>query len=106
MPGVGVGVGEGDGVEVDVCQRPPPPADNQGIRAFILIPWERATCRNNIVSSDNLLQIGHQWSDQCHLGYFKYSLSSVPGAVCYHCFEANSRYCGSLSHGYSLVISS
>ena len=26
-----------------------------------------ATCRNSTVSSDSHLEIGHRWSDQCHL---------------------------------------
>ena len=34
---------------------------------------EGATCRNSTVSSDSHLEIGHQWSDQCHLDCFKYS---------------------------------
>ena len=29
-----------------------------------------APCRNSPVSSDNHLEIGHQWSDQCHLDCF------------------------------------
>ena len=34
----------------------------------------------------------------------KYSQSSVPGSVCSHFLEASSQTCGSLCHGYSLVI--
>ena len=29
---------------------------------------EGATCRNTTISSDSHLEIGHQWSDQHHLG--------------------------------------
>ena len=37
-----------------------------------------STCRNSTVSSDSRLQLGglhhlHQWSDQHHLGCFRYS---------------------------------
>ena len=39
-----------------------------------------------------------------HLDYLKYSLSSVPGSGCSHFFEASSWSCGSLCHGYSLVV--
>ena len=45
---------------------------------------ERVTCRNIRVSADSHLEIGHWWSDQCCLGCFKYSYSSVPGLVCSH----------------------
>ena len=34
---------------------------------------EGATCRNSTVGSDSHLEIGHQWSHQCHLDCFKYS---------------------------------
>ena len=40
-----------------------------------------ATFRNSTVSSDSLLQIDHQWSDQCQLGCFRYSYSSVPASL-------------------------
>ena len=43
-------------------------------------------CRNSTVSSDSHLEIGHRWSDQRHLGCFKYSYSSVP--VYLHFLEA------------------
>lgn len=33
---------------------------------------------------DSHLQFGHQWSNQCHLGCFRYSQSSVPGWVYFH----------------------
>ena len=46
----------------------------------------------------------HRWSGQHHLDCFKHSPSSVPGSVCSHFSEASSRICGSLCHGYSLVI--
>ena len=64
-------------------------------KGWLLLPWqwmdknfyrqrERVICRNNRVSSDSHLEIGHRWSDQCHLDCFKYSYSSVPGLVCFH----------------------
>ena len=34
---------------------------------------EGPTCRNSTVSSDSHLQIGHQWSDQCHLDCLRYN---------------------------------
>ena len=37
---------------------------------------EGATCRNSSVSSDRLLEVGHPWSDQHHLGCL--------GSVCFH----------------------
>ena len=43
-------------------------------------------------------------SDKHHLDCFKYSYSSVPELVCSHFSEASSWNCGSLCHGYSLVI--
>ena len=56
------------------------------------------------VSSDSHLQIGHQCSDEHHLGCFRCSSSLVPGSVCFHFFEASSQNCGSFCHGYSLVL--
>ena len=56
------------------------------------------------VSSDSHLQIGHGWSDQHHLDCFKYSQSAVPRLVCSRFSEANAWNCGSLCHGYSLLI--
>lgn len=38
------------------------------------------TCRNSTIISNSPLQLGHQWSDQHHLGCFKYSYS-IPGAL-------------------------
>ena len=41
-----------------------------------IIAWtggRNAACRNSIVISNGHLQIGHQWSDQHHLGCFKFS---------------------------------
>ena len=61
----------GGGVGVDTCPKADCPPDNQGTRAFI--DREGATCRNNTVSSDSHLEIGHQWSDQRHLDCFRYS---------------------------------
>jgi len=50
----------------------------QGVKAFIgrVYVCEEgggAACRNSIVISTGHLQIGHQWSDQYHLGCFKFS---------------------------------
>ena len=56
------------------------------------------------VSFDSHLETGHWWSDQHHLGCFRYISFSAPGLVYFHFFETNSRNCGSLSCGYSLVI--
>ena len=33
----------------------------------------RGGCMQSTVISDNQLEIFHGWSDQCHLGCFKYS---------------------------------
>ena len=63
-----------------------------------------ALCRNSTVCSDSHLDIGRQWSDQRHRDCFRYGESSVPGSVCSHFPEASSRNCGSLCHGYSLVV--
>ena len=57
------------------------------------------TGKNNTVSSDSHLEIGHQCSDQCHFGEFKYSLSSVPGSLCSHFLEVSSWNCGRICHG-------
>ena len=65
---------------------------------------EGAPCRTSTGSSDRHLETGHRWSDQRPLDGFQYSESSVPGSVCSHFVEASSRNCGSLCHGYSLVI--
>ena len=59
---------------------------------------------NSTVSSDCHLEIGPEWSDQHHTDCFKYSQSSVPRPVCSTFPEANSQNCGSLCHGYGLVI--
>ena len=61
---------QGRRIEVDFCQRPTPPAVNQGIIAFI---DKGRGLHAETVSSDSHPQIGHQGSDQRHLGYFKYS---------------------------------
>ena len=43
-------------------------------------------------------------TNQRPLDCFRYRSSSVPGSVCSHFFAASSQNCGSLCHGYSLVI--
>ena len=48
-----------------------PPTNNQGARAFI--DRGRGLNAETIVSSDSILEIGHQWSDQGHLDCFRYS---------------------------------
>ena len=42
-------------------------------RACVCGEGEGTACRNSIVISNSHLQIGHQWSDQYHLGCFKFS---------------------------------
>ena len=80
-------------------QRPSPPATprQSGSKSFYRRGGGGATCRNNTVSSDSHLEIGHRWSDQRHLD------CSFPGSVCSHFLETSSQNCGSLCHGYSLV---
>ena len=51
---------------------------------------KRDTCRNSTVISDSHLEISHWWSDQCHLGCFKHSYSSVPRPICFCFLEADS----------------
>ena len=45
------------------------PAGNQWGKSFYR--QEGAACRDSTAISDSHLQIGHQWSDQCHLGCFR-----------------------------------
>ena len=47
------------------------PHPQSGARAFI--DREGATCKSSPVISDSHLQIGPRWSDQHHLGCFRYS---------------------------------
>ena len=66
---------------------------------------EGATGRKSTISSDSHLEIGYQWSDhQCHLDCFSCSWSSVPGSIYFHFVEATYWNCGSLCHGYNLVV--
>ena len=60
-----------------VCPKADSPnPDEQGVRTCIdTLRGVGATCRNNTVFSDSPLQIGHQWSDQHHLGYFRYTVN-------------------------------
>ena len=51
-----------------------------------------------------IFRLAIRWSDRHHLDCFRSSSSLVPGSVCSHFFEAIFRNCGSLGHGYSLVI--
>ena len=59
----------------------PPPQQQSGGRSF-RSQREGAAGRNSTASSDRRLEIGHRWSDECHLDHFRYSWSSVPGLVC------------------------
>ena len=80
-----------------------PPSYNQPARAFI--DGGRGLHAGTAQSAlTGVLKLVTWWSHQRHLGCCKYSYSSVPGSVCSHFLEANSWNCGSLGHGYSLVI--
>ena len=48
------------------------------------------------------LEISHH--DLSSITLIKHTYFSVPGSVCSHFLKANSLNCGSLYHGYSLVI--
>lgn len=75
---------------VDSCPSPAPPPNTSTGNL-----WARGlrgtTYRNSIVifSPHSHLQIGQQWSDQRHLGCFRYSWSSVPGPICSHFLAAS-----------------
>ena len=60
---------------------------------------EGAACRKSRVSSHSHLQIGHQWSDQHHLGCFRYSSRSCLFPFLWGQFWN----CGSLCHGHHIV---
>ena len=66
--------GGGEGEHLSKSWLPPPLT---GGKSFYR-QKERVTCRNSMVSSDSHLEVGHQWSDQCQLDSFRYSLPSVP----------------------------
>ena len=57
-------------------QRPAPPTDNRGARAFT---GGRRLHAETAVSSDSLLGIDHWWSDQHHLDLNTVCLSSGSG---------------------------
>ena len=79
---------EGEGGENSSPQAnsaPPPTVSEQE-----LFLRKGDTCRNSTVISDSHLEISHRWSDQCHLGCFEHSYSSVPGSICFCFLEANS----------------
>ena len=64
--------------------------------------WARTSTgwgRTYMQKQHSHLGMGHWWSDQHHLDFFKYSQSSIPGYVCFHFL----RNCGSFCHGHSLV---
>ena len=48
------------------------------------VGWGRGLQTNSTARSDVHLEIGHQWSDQHHLGCFKYNFSLVLELVCFH----------------------
>ena len=81
---------------------PPHPTDNQGGRVFM--DRGRGLRAERAVSSGSHLEIGHQWSDQCHLDCFRYSQCSVSRPTCSHFLEASSQSCGHSYLGYGLVI--
>ena len=64
--------GGGVGGQMPV-QRPTSPAPRQSGSKSFYRQREGATGRNNTVSSDSHLEIGHRWSDQRHLDCFRYS---------------------------------
>ena len=68
------------GSMVDICPKAnsPPTPDKQGMTAFI--NRIGVTSRNSTVIANSHFQIGHQWSDQHHLGCFRCSYSSAPGS--------------------------
>ena len=86
------------GVGWTPAQRPAPPPLTVEARAF------RAGGREALSALPVMLKLVTQWSGQHHLDCFKYYYSSAPRSVCSHIFEAGSRNCSSLCHGYSLVI--
>ena len=88
-------------------QRPTPPTDNQWERAFM--GWEKgATCRNNIVSTDSYLQIGHQCSDQRHLGHCAvHSCSAAKSypTICHSTDGRQARLCFTISQSLLKLMS-
>ena len=60
----------GRGRVADICPKAdsPPPGNQLGKSSYRQSVGGRAICRNSTVISDSHLQIGHQWSDQRHLG--------------------------------------
>ena len=86
------------GVGWTPAQRPAPPPLTVEARAF------RAGGREALSALPVMLKLVTKWSGQHHLDCFKYYYSSAPRSVCSHIFEAGSRNCSSLCHGYSLVI--
>ena len=78
-----------------------PQPDNQGERAFL---DREGHMQKQQLALTVILKLVMWWSDQRHLDCFKYSYSSVPRSVYFYFLETNSQNCGSLCHGYSLVI--
>ena len=62
----------GEGGGLTPVQRLTPFSRQSGIKS-IYRQREGVTCRNSTVSSESHLEIGHWWSNQCHLDGFKYN---------------------------------
>ena len=58
---------------VDGCPKADSPHPRQSVGKSFYRQREGPTCRNNAVSSDSHLEIGHRLSDQRHLDCFRYS---------------------------------
>ena len=96
----------GVGGRVDTCPKtefPPAPPHQSGGKSFCR-QREGANAETAQSALAVILKLIMRRCDQHHLDCFKYSQSSVPGLVCSHFLEASSQNCGSLCHGYSLVI--
>ena len=89
----------GKGGQTSVQRQTPHPSTGNQWGKSCCRQKERAACRNSTVNPDSHLQSGHWWSDQSHLGCFKYSYSSVPGFV-----ETSSQNRGNLCCGWCPVI--
>ena len=93
------------GWQTSVHRPTPPPRQTGGESCYRQIESGRRYIHaETTVSSDSQLQMGLRWSDQHHLGCFRYSQSSIPGPVCFHSSETSSGNCGSSCPGHSLLI--
>ena len=76
----------------------PPTSHPRQLMSNSFYRWRAgATGRNSAVSSDNHLETGHHWSDQCYLDCCQYSESSGPGYICFHFLGQFSELCQLLS---------